>query len=106
MHFCPICGNLLLVDNEKNGMQFSCPTCPYVHDIQRRYTSSVKIKAKEIDDVLGGAEAWENVDRTTTSCPFCNHDTAYFKQIQIRSADEPSTIFYKCTKCEGQWNDR
>lgn len=25
------------------------------------------------------------------SCPKCNHDSAYFYQLQIRSADEPMT---------------
>jgi len=26
-------------------------------------------------------------------------------QIQIRSADEPMTTFYKCTKCSYQWRE-
>lgn len=69
------------------------------------YTSRVKLKRKEVDDVLGGADAWENVDRTATNCPFCLHNEAYFMQMQIRSADEPSTTFYKCVKCIKQWND-
>jgi DNA-directed RNA polymerase III subunit RPC11 len=106
MHFCPVCGNLLLLQDSNLGLQFCCPTCPYKHDFDRRYISYVKLKKKEIDDVLGESEAWENVDKTTAHCPFCTNDTAFFKQIQIRSADEPSTIFYKCTKCMGQWNDR
>lgn len=106
MHFCPVCGTLLLIEDSTNGMIYACPICTYDHRIDKRFVANAKIKKKEVDDVLGGAEAWENVDRTTVDCPFCNHDQAYFKQIQIRSADEPSTIFYKCTKCMGQWNDR
>lgn len=42
---------------------------------------------------------------TTARCPHCEHNKAYFMQIQIRSADEPSTTFYKCVQCKKQWND-
>lgn len=65
----------------------------------------MKLKKKQLDDVLGGEEAWENVDKTKTKCPACSHDEAYFMQIQIRSADEPSTTFYRCCKCSKQWNE-
>ena len=106
MHFSPVCGNLLLITDGSIGMRFCCPTCPYIHNINKRYVDRVKTTKKQIDYVLGGAEAWENVDKTTADCPFCKHGQAYFKQIQIRSADEPSTVFYKCCQCMGQWNDR
>lgn len=106
MHFCPACGNLLLLEDSENGMRFCCPTCPYLFDVNRVYSSAVKIKKKAVDDVLGGADAWENVDRTSARCPSCSNDTAFFMQIQIRSADEPSTTFYRCCKCSKQWNDK
>lgn len=38
-------------------------------------------------------------------CPYCEHDVAYFQQMQIRSADEPMTTFYRCAKCEKTWSD-
>ena len=104
MHFCPRCGNLLLVE-DAGGMRFCCPTCPYVHNIKEKFVSHVSLKVKEVDDVLGGAAAWENVDRTETRCPFCDHNNAFFMQIQIRSADEPMTTFYRCVKCTRQWHD-
>ena len=57
-------------------------------------------------DILGGKSAWENVDRTTIFCSKCSQQVlAYFVQIQIRSADEPMTIFYKCSTCQFQWNE-
>ena len=31
-------------------------------------------------------------------CPRCGHDKAYFKTMQIRSADEPESRFYRCVK--------
>ena len=32
-------------------------------------------------------------------CPKCEHLKAYFKEIQIRTVDVSSTIFYKCVNC-------
>eukprot|EP01040_Poterioochromonas_malhamensis_P013617 gene13617-15003_t len=105
MHFCPLCGNLLLLEEGTGGMRFCCPTCPYLQTVNKVYTSRAKIKKKQLDDVLGGDDAWENVDKTTAKCPACAYTEAYFMQIQIRSADEPSTTFYRCVKCSKQWND-
>lgn len=53
------------------------------------------LERKKVDDVLGGEKAWENVDQADARCPACDNPRAYFMQIQIRSADEPMTIFYK-----------
>ena len=66
-----------------------------------------ELQRKDVDDVLGGSEAWANVDRTQADCPECSHDKAYFMQIQIRSADEPMTTFYKCCKpqCSHRWKE-
>lgn len=75
-------------------------------------TSRTRLKRKEIDDVLGGADAWKDADSTAGSacfypstfyvtarglthrlatCPKCDNGQAYFYQLQIRSADEPMT---------------
>jgi len=56
---------------------------------------------KEVDDVLGGEEAWANKEKTEHRCPNpdCRNMEAYFMQIQLRSADEPMSIFFRCTKC-------
>lgn len=87
--------------------RFECRTCPYEFAIvepmvmfHRRRT-----ERKEIDDVLGGQGSWDNVDQTRAQCPTCGHDKAYFFQLQIRSADEPMTTFYKCVKCTHQWRE-
>ncbi|KAG5507016.1 hypothetical protein JKF63_05762 [Porcisia hertigi] len=33
----------------------------------------------------------------------CSSTKAYFIQIQMRSADEPATVFFKCVECGHQW---
>ncbi|MCO5600692.1 hypothetical protein L7F22_054807 [Adiantum nelumboides] len=71
MDFCPACGNLLLVEHAAVGrsLRFFCPTCPYVFPIDRKISNKLQLKQKEVDDVLGGEEAWKNVDRTEEEDP-------------------------------------
>lgn len=100
--------------------RFECLTCPYHFVITKRYYERKYMKKKEVEDILGGKGAWDNVDKTpgtympsyvvsggvsgnagltrdTVQCPNekCRNDEAYWYQLQIRSADEPMTAFYK-----------
>jgi DNA-directed RNA polymerase III subunit RPC11 len=71
-------------------------------------TSRTHMKRKDVDDVLGGEDQWKHADsimglfrrrlldcdvhkQATAQCDKCEHDRAYFYQLQIRSADEPMT---------------
>ena len=60
---------------------------------------------KAVEDIIG-ADA-DGQDRTSVRCPAGGHGEAFFKQLQIRSADEPMTIFYRCCdkKCGHRWNE-
>lgn len=106
--FCPTCSNLLTISRipstnlnsrHLSGQNaFTCATCPYHYPLQKRYYERKILKRKDVDDILGGADAWDNVDRTAVSCPdaeTCGNGEAYFYQLQIRSADEPMTSFFK-----------
>mmetsp|Transcript_11222 Transcript_11222/g.34601 ORF Transcript_11222/g.34601 Transcript_11222/m.34601 type:complete len:111 (+) Transcript_11222:288-620(+) len=110
MQFCPHDGTLLQVHVSDAGtpvarLQFFCPLCPYVHRPRHKHALDVPTTPKAVDDVMGGDRAWENVDQTAATCPACNHGQAYFMQLQIRSADEPMTNFFKCTNCGHRWNE-
>ncbi len=107
MLFCPTCANLLLVDKVSGDLRFYCKTCPYIFKVQESFEKKMHLQRKVVDDVLGGEEAWADVDQTTVQggCPQCSNLKAYFMQIQIRSADEPMTTFYKCAKCAYQWKE-
>ncbi|KAI8827153.1 uncharacterized protein EV422DRAFT_582788 [Fimicolochytrium jonesii] len=113
MYFCPSCANMLLIAQGESGHnQFVCQTCPYIHWLTfvlplciKPITSRTTYKRKQVDDVLGGSAAWENVDATEARCPKCDHNRAYFMQLQIRSADEPMSIFFKCCNCAEQWRE-
>ena len=112
MWFCPLDGTLLQVRHSEQTSEdaaegyFFCSTCRYSSVIARSVTNKAFPPRKQVDDILGGAAAWENVDRTAAVCPNCHYHEAFFMQIQIRSADEPMSVFYKCVQCSHQWNDK
>ncbi|PZD00241.1 RPB9, DNA-directed RNA polymerase, subunit MTranscription elongation factor TFIIS [Pyrenophora tritici-repentis] len=105
--FCPTCSNMLRVSKTPPGdpttadyvdkNRFVCLTCPYQFVIEGRYFERKYMKKKDVDDVIGGKDAWANVDKTEVQCPNekCRNHEAYWYQLQIRSADEPMTAFYK-----------
>jgi len=103
--FCPNCGNRLVVSVDVVTYAFKCQSCPYKQAIKDRVESVKYAKLKEVDDVLNDANTWKNVDQADTKCPKCEFEKAYFMQMQIRSADEPSTTFYRCVSCSHNWKE-
>lgn len=108
MLFCPHCGNMLLIEDGgaagDAGLRFYCQTCPYLQKVTEIISKKLPLTRKKVDDVLGGDKAWDNVDQADAVCPNCDHKRAYFMQIQIRSADEPMTTFYRCVACKSNWS--
>jgi DNA-directed RNA polymerase subunit M len=39
------------------------------------------------------------------TCPKCDNNEAETWQMQTRSADEPSTHFFRCLKCKFTWRE-
>ncbi len=103
MLFCPTCGNLLLIDKNFSVYRYACKTCPYTFNISKNLKSYAYYEKKKTDPVLGGKEAWENVNQIDALCPKCAHNRAYYRQLQIRSADEPMTTFVTCLNCGNHW---
>lgn len=46
------------------------------------------------------AEDRETWAMTTTACPQCANPEMRFRDVQLRGADEGSTVFYRCPKCD------
>ncbi|KAL8295903.1 hypothetical protein RB601_000722 [Gaeumannomyces tritici] len=106
--FCPNCANVLTVspmDTGKNRLE--CRTCPYEFAISEPLFSRKDFVRKEREDVFGGPGAWDNAQKAKVQCPAdgCDGDEAAFFQVQIRSADEPMTSFFKCMACGHRWRE-
>jgi len=68
---CPWCSNTLTVSRTRSSDEFpdgqnrfECRTCPYECLIKQRYYERKEMKRKEVEDVMGGKDAWDNVDKT------------------------------------------
>ncbi|KAK2768072.1 DNA-directed RNA polymerases iii kda polypeptide [Colletotrichum kahawae] len=106
--FCPNCANILTVSayaGVRNRLE--CRTCPFEHAITEPIYSRRAFERKEREDVFGGPGEWDNADKARAQCPKegCNGDEAAFFQVQIRSADEPMTTFFKCMTCGTRWRE-
>lgn len=107
---CPHCCNVLTVSEvphtsspgdtaaEFSGQnRMECRTCPYQFILTKRFYERKEFKRPEREDVFGGPQAWDNAQKGEVQCPKegCDGMEAAFFQVQIRSADEPMTSFYK-----------
>ncbi|KAJ1563904.1 hypothetical protein HK405_000354, partial [Cladochytrium tenue] len=62
--------------------------------MQKALRERTYFQRKAVDDVLGDGDdkAW---DETDVLCAKCEGTRAAYMQLQIRSADEPMTTFYR-----------
>jgi len=106
MYFCPYCGTQLLLEKSV-PIRFHCLTCPYAHPIQAVRHVHHDREERKVDDVLGGPEAWNGFPTWSIRCENreCTSDKAYYKEFQIRSADEPTTKIFRCVECGKAWRD-
>lgn len=102
MKFCPKCGRILIPEKIKGKSYLVCKKCGYKEESKRKLVivSGYKEESKEV--VVAG-ENKESLPIADVICPKCGNQKAYWFMQQTRSADEPPTIFYKCTKCGYSW---
>lgn len=105
MKFCPDCGARL---RPKPGETIQCPKCG------KKVKGGENMKKEEIAKQATGSKASlkvmdesekEALPTISTSCPSCNHNEAVWWMLQTRSADEATTQFFRCVKCNHTWRN-
>ncbi|EFI28592.1 DNA-directed RNA polymerase I kDa polypeptide [Coprinopsis cinerea okayama7 len=110
--FCPNCGTLL--DLPKDGEAIvTCEQCH--HEEPASSYENIVITTRSHPDAFPSplqqkrktlTKRHDQGDQGTLvaeKCPSCGHMEAYSKEMQLRSADEGSTIFYTCASCKHGW---
>eukprot|EP01052_Picozoa_sp_SAG31_P013565 SAG31_NODE_818_length_11820_cov_22.864431_4_plen_186_part_00 len=106
--FCEFCGAMLEVaDLGQYDTTVNCVDCHRPAKIDM--TAVVEVTraldgAKLIADDGNSADKRDEDQPTIDEeCPSCNNNLAYYRTMQLRSADEGQTIFYTCTECGWKW---
>jgi len=101
MKFCPNCEVRL----KKTDTGLCCPKCDYTED---DVTTTKQVKEEEEVsefNVLEKSDSQETLPTIKIDCEKCGHDQAVWWMLQTRSADEPTTQFYRCVKCNFTWRN-
>jgi len=103
MEFCDDCGSMM----KATDGQWECGSCGYtkVRD-QASEEGMVTTTGQEESEIVDISETeGEGRPTTTSQCPECDNDQAYWYMQQIRAADESETRFFVCTECEHKWRE-
>jgi DNA-directed RNA polymerase subunit M len=110
MEFCAKCGSRLEPKKTKSGKKASlvlaCPKCGYKKPetggvaVEPKPAKVIQHNPQQFVAVISKEEQKLNTLPTVrVECPKCGNNTAYVWQVQTRGADESSTQFLRCTKC-------
>jgi DNA-directed RNA polymerase subunit M len=97
MQFCPKCGVRL-----KKG---TCQKCGYSEGEIRQEIKKTDLQSQSELTIFDETEKPETLPTIKIDCEKCGHTEAVWWMLQTRSADEPTTQFYRCTKCNHTWRN-
>ena len=103
MKFCPKC-EVRLKKNNSNSV-LSCTKCGYTESGPKVTEKNNGDETKSEFNVLEENESKESLPSIKIDCDKCGNDEAVWYMLQTRGADEPTTQFYRCTKCNYTWRN-
>tara|TARA_Y100000590_G_scaffold160061_1_gene183551 strand:+ start:4002 stop:4325 length:324 start_codon:yes stop_codon:yes gene_type:complete len=105
MKFCPTCDVRLKKD--KSTAILTCGKCGYTEGgkIEEKQSSTEITESDFL--VLDENEGKEVLSTIEIECENekCDSKEAVWWMLQTRSADEPTTQFFRCTKCQHTWRN-
>ncbi|TFF87828.1 MAG: transcription factor S [Promethearchaeota archaeon] len=110
VEFCPECSSVLR-KRLKDGEEYLICKCGYEKQINTNPEEIEKVIKKKQEALSKNLIVVSQEDKiavhptVTVECPKCGHMEAEAWQEQTRSADEPSTSFFRCLKCKYTWRE-
>jgi DNA-directed RNA polymerase subunit M len=110
VEFCPECSNLLRKRRNDKNSSLVCK-CGYEIEIDNKDNNHIENIAKMKSALENNFLIVSEKDKISIYpqvkkiCPKCNNKEAETWQVQMRSADEPSTHFFRCLKCKHTWRE-
>lgn len=101
MKFCPKCEVRLKKSNKTSAI---CPKCGYSEGNAKETKKETKEELSALN-IVEGDEGKETLSTIKIDCEKCGNNEAVWWMLQTRSADEPTTQFYRCTKCSHTWRN-
>ncbi|KAI5848370.1 transcription factor S-II-domain-containing protein [Tricharina praecox] len=108
--FCADCGNLL--DRSPGSDKLTCEMCHSVttddatqstttQSTAAAFPSSLRLKRSAVQTIA--PEDLHTEAKISQVCPECSSPEMWFYTLQLRSADEGATVFYRC-ECGHRFN--
>ena len=108
--FCPQCGSIFNAPENDLVRCLECSfECPYEQlGVGVVVTMSAPVpRPNWLDKNIGDDGMKSTKDRNALIeeiCPKCGNPEMYFYTMQLRSADEGSTVFYECPSCDHKFS--
>lgn len=101
--FCEKCGSILR-PKERAGKRILFCSCGFTKVPGDDVSAEIK-ETLEVGKKIEVIEKLETNPKVKITCEKCGNKAAYYWTQQTRSADEPETRFFKCTKCNHTWRE-
>ncbi|RSL95558.1 hypothetical protein CDV31_013832 [Fusarium ambrosium] len=109
MQFCNDCGNLLPISQNP---EVKCDCCDKMcksgsHIVSVSHTNDFPSELRNKRTInmptqRSPQSTWSKIDQ---QCRECDSQEVRYTALQLRSADEGTTMFYSCPKCSARWNE-
>jgi DNA-directed RNA polymerase subunit M len=83
----------------------TCQKCGYSEGESKQEPKKLAEQSQAELTILEESEGKETLPSITIDCEKCGNTEAVWWMLQTRSADEPTTQFYRCTKCNHTWRN-
>ena len=104
MKFCPNCD--IRLKKTSGSTKLECPKCQYsAGDSTKSEEQNISEEPQSDFMVLDDNDTKDILPTIEIECEKCGNNQAVWWMLQTRSADEPTTQFYRCTKCSYTWRN-